>query len=160
MAIGSDTYAYRRDLPHLQKSEKTYFVTFRTHRHFVLPPKARDIVLEVVTRDHEVTYWLHCAVVMPDHVHLLIATLDAWPLARVTHRLKGVSAHLINRHCGRRGHVWQHESFDRILRSDESARKVAEYISQNPVRKALVATADEYRWLWRNGVAPPPRRRL
>src|SRR6185436_1759469 len=29
LVIGTDTHAYRRDLPHLENAGKTYFVTFR-----------------------------------------------------------------------------------------------------------------------------------
>ena len=33
---------YQRKLPHLQAEGKTYFVTFVTHRRWMLPPEARD----------------------------------------------------------------------------------------------------------------------
>jgi hypothetical protein len=43
--IGNDTFAYRRQLPHLSKNQKTYFVTFVTKNRSILEPRARDIVL-------------------------------------------------------------------------------------------------------------------
>ncbi|HEX8253323.1 MAG TPA: transposase [Thermoanaerobaculia bacterium] len=94
------------------------------------------------------TYWLHTAVVMPDHVHLLFVPLDGWTLDRILRRVKGVSARLINRELQRRGAVWQAESFDRILRSDEDVTRKGEYIANNPVRAGLAATPEEYEWLW------------
>jgi len=157
MSIGYGTFAYRRDLPHLVKNGKTYFVTFCTVGRSVLPDGARDVVLECCVHDHELTYWLHCAVVMPDHVHLLFTPYEEWSLAKITHRLKSVSAHRINAKLGRRGAVWQHESFDHILRSDESIRAKSEYICNNPVRAGLVASPDEYRWLWREWVEGQPK---
>jgi hypothetical protein len=48
--------------------------------------------------------------------------------------------------------VWQSESFDRMLRSDENARSVAEYVCQNPARAGLVENEDAYRWLWRRWI--------
>jgi len=159
--IGTDTHAYRRDLPHLENAGKTYFVTFRTFRRTVLPPVARDVALHCCVHDHRITYFLHCAVVMPDHVHVLFTPHDEWLLAQITHRLKGVSAKWINRAFNSQGHVWQHESFDHILRSEESIRQIAEYICENPVRAGLVEHADAYHWLWREWVegrvAPPTR---
>ncbi|MCX5891115.1 MAG: hypothetical protein NTY36_16960 [Deltaproteobacteria bacterium] len=48
--------------------------------------------------------------------------------------------------------VWLYESFDRILRTDESLHQKVEYICQNPVRKGLVTCEDDYPWLWREWV--------
>ena len=41
----------------------------------------------------------------------------------------------------------EEESFDHVLRGDESFREKVEYIQQNPVRRGLVRAAEEYRWL-------------
>ena len=152
MPVGPDTHGYRRDLPHLEKSGKTYFVTFCTRARIILSPSARTIALECCIHDHQVTYWLHCAVVMPDHAHLLFTAFAQWSLATINGRVKGVSSHLINKRLQRHGHLWQHESFDRILRTDESIRKTSEYICENPVRAGLVAHADAYQWLWREWI--------
>ena len=35
------------------------------------------------------------------------------------------------------------------IRRDESLHEKIEYVCENPVRKGLVATPDEYPWLWR-----------
>ncbi|PYQ62415.1 MAG: hypothetical protein DMF58_01895 [Acidobacteria bacterium] len=77
MRIGSDTIAYRRNLPHLAKTGKSYFVTFRTDYRFHLPEYARDLVLKSCLHDHKTLHWLHAAVVMPDHVHLVLTPFDA-----------------------------------------------------------------------------------
>jgi len=45
---------------------------------------------------------------------------------------------------GRTGRVWQDESFDHILRGDESLSKKMEYILQNPVRAGLAARSQDY----------------
>ena len=70
-------------------------------------------------------------------------------LAQIMNSIKGASAHRVNKALERRGHVWQAESFDHVLRSDESARRTAEYIYANPVRAGLVRTEGDYPWLWR-----------
>ena len=48
----------------------------------------------------------------------------------------------------RTGRVWQDESFDHILRGDESLKKKIIYIMDNPVRAGLAARPGEYRWVW------------
>ena len=149
--------AYRRNLPHLQTAGKPVFVTFRTWKRWVLPESVRDMVLEHCLHDHGVTLHVHAVVVMPDHVHMIFTPLEdprgnPYGLAEIMNGIKGASAHRVNRALGRRGHVWQDESHDHVLRSHESRRDKSEYICQNPVRKGLVGHADGYRWLWREWV--------
>ena len=149
--------AYRRHLPHYQADFQTYFVTFITRERRVLPDVARDIALRHVVFDHSRRMSLHTAVVMPDHVHILMTPLtgpDGWSFAFATilQGIKGASARAINVALGTTGSVWQHESFDHTLRREENVRRTAEYIAQNPVRKGLCRTPDEYPWLWREWV--------
>ena len=100
-------YRYRRRLPHLQRADADFFVTFRTAR-VVLTPAARDLVLEHCLREGEVAeravagggarptfdtldafeprIRLYAVVIMPDHVHLLLSPRsdrDGWPFPLV-----------------------------------------------------------------------------
>lgn len=149
MPVGDDTFAYRRQLPHLSKDGKTYFVTFCTYRRLVLPPVARDITLRSCIYDHGQRCWMHCVVVMPDHVHLLVTPFFCSNLQQVLQRLKGASGYRINQLLERRGQFWQREWFDHILRRDEDLRRKADYMLENPVRAGLVGTAGDYPWWWR-----------
>jgi REP element-mobilizing transposase RayT len=90
---------------------------------------------------------------MPDHVHLMLTPLPdetGWPrsLNNILRGLKGTSAHRINQLGGTSGQVWQRESFDHVLRTNESMREKIDHIRQNPVRKGLVCTHEQYAWLW------------
>jgi len=146
--IGEDTHAYLRHLPHLERPDKTYFVTFVTLGRLVLTHAARDIALGCCIHEHTKTCWLHCAVIMPDHAHLIFTIHDGWNLAKITRRIKGNAARQINLAMERRGALWQHESFDHILRSDERLIQKVDYVANNPVRKGLVNHPTEYRWFW------------
>jgi REP element-mobilizing transposase RayT len=147
--IGEDTFATRRHLPHLQRDGKTYFVTFVTHRRLVLPPAARDLVFATIVYEHRRSCYLHCAVVMPDHVHALFTPLDEWTVPKIERRMKGVSAWKINGLLSRSGALWLSESFDRALRCDEDLVRKADYICANPVRAGLVEREEDYTWIWR-----------
>jgi hypothetical protein len=57
---------------------------------------------------------------------------------------------MINKLLHRDGPVWEEESFDHVLRSDESLKEKCEYLRQNPVRRRLVKRPEDYRWLWVN----------
>ena len=150
----------------MQRDYTPHFITFCTKFRRILPDWARDIVLGCCIHDHGKRYRLEVAVVMPDHVHLILV-----PLADEGRRSNNFAGgdHEGNqrriRACdqsagGRRGAIWQEESFDRVVRSSESLDVKIEYILQNPVRKALVEDWRQYRWIWQspeeNPCAPPP----
>jgi REP-associated tyrosine transposase len=146
-------YEYRRRLPHYQKADRAVFITFCKLNRTEFPPSARDIVLQHCLHDHGKRFLLHAAVVMPDHVHLLLTPLrdaQGWPysLPALLKSIKGVSARNVNRLLGDSGAVWQEESFDHVLRSDESFRDKLEYIRENPARRGVVPKAEDYPWLW------------
>ncbi|SPF31678.1 conserved hypothetical protein [Candidatus Sulfotelmatobacter kueseliae] len=146
-------YEYRRRLPHYQRDDRPLFVTFRTQETLELSPEARTLALQHCLRDHGKTIQIHAAVIMPDHVHLLFTALrdgDGWTFAlpEILRAIKGASSRSINKLSGRTGPVWQDESFDHVLRGDESLRETIDYIRQNPVRKGLVEKPEDYPWLW------------
>ena len=140
--------AYRRHMPHFQNRDRTYLVTFVTQNRWVLPENAREIVLAEVVRQHHQTAFVLTAVVMPDHVHVVMQPLGI-ALSEILRLIKGRSARAINVMLKRAGRVWQQESHDYQIRSDESLMKKCEYVEANPVRKGLCSTPDEWPWLFR-----------
>jgi REP element-mobilizing transposase RayT len=146
---------YRRKLPHLQRDDKRHFVTFCTFQRRILPDACRAIALQCCLHDNDLKHFLHVAVVMPDHVHLIVTPLvnsgkrEIYSLAEIMGGIKGASAQLVNRELGRCGKVWQTESFDRVLRSSESLDAKMAYTLDNPVRAGLVSKWDDYAWTWK-----------
>ncbi len=139
----------RRYLPHIQSPGRTYFVTFRT-RNIKLPPEARDLALSACKYWHKRKMTLHIAVVMPDHVHLLLtpylyADGSAVSLSELIHSIKSYSANKINRKLNRQGSLWMEERWDRIMRHQREFSETWEYIETNPERAGLGA---DYRWVW------------
>ena len=77
-------------------------------------------------------------------------------LSAILRLIKGRSARSINLALRRTGAVWQQESHDYQIRTEESLLAKCDYVAQNPVRRGLCATADEWPWLfrwWINGRA-------
>jgi len=142
-------------------------VTFCTDHRWSLPEHVRSIVLDCCLHDNGEKFDLRVAVVMPDHVHMIFTplvddeALKVYSLAEIMDSIKGASAHKLNKTLGRKGRVWQPESFDHVLRSSESLDAKIRYILGNPVRYGLVDSWDDYRWLWKkeflNPFAPPPK---
>ena len=106
---------------------------------------------------HPKQYFIHVAVVMPDHVHLVMTlphalSDDARSLAAIMKGIKGVSARRIHQLLGRTGPVWLTESYDHVVRREEGLEKTCEYVLQNPVRAGLVTSPENYPWLWRSWI--------
>jgi len=152
---------YRRNLPHLQRDNKPHFLTFCTQLRWILPEAARDLVLGSCLHDNGIKIEVSVVVVMPDHVHMIFTPLvnnqarEVYSLGEIMDAIKGASAHKINRQLGRPGKVWQTESFDRVLRKSEKLDEKVRYILDNPVRKGLVSSWGEYRWLWYRDLGNP-----
>lgn len=146
-------YEYRRRLPHYQPDGKIFFITFCTYQRWTLPEGARQIVLDVCRRGDGTLFELLAAVIMPDHAHLALVPRmkgsRTASIAEIMQAIKGASAHRINRELGRRGSVWQEESFDRALRDEEQIGQKIDYMLENPVRAGLVMNPVEYPWIWR-----------
>jgi REP element-mobilizing transposase RayT len=107
--------------------------------------------------EHNKTIDLHAAVVMPDHIHLIFTPLvgpDLWTftLPQIMRAIKGRAARKVNVFLNRRGPVWQDESFDHVLRSNESLAQKMDYVCQNPIRAGLVGSHDQYKWIWKGAV--------
>jgi REP element-mobilizing transposase RayT len=154
---------YRRNLPHLQRDDKSHFLTFCTHQRWILPDIARDVALECCLHDNDLKIDIAAVVVMPDHVHMIFTPLvnelarEVYSLGEIMDAIKGASAHKINQQLGRTGKVWQTESFDHVLRSSENLDEKVQYILDNPVRKRLVSAWTQYPWLWHREPKNPYR---
>ena len=156
---------YHRNLPHFQPDGAELFITFRLHGTLPLPsgrdgrtfaaadralertsmgpswlkePLVAECVTETIQQGDQVRalYDLVAFVVMPNHVHVLIDPKA--PARKITQFVKGVSAKRANDVLGRTGQpFWQHESFDRWVRSLKERANIIRYIEFNPVRANL-----------------------
>ena len=70
-------------------------------------------------------------IVMPNHVHAIVATIGEHQLTPILHSWKSFSAHKFNRILSSSGRIWLPESFDHIVRSAEHLAKFEAYIRNN-----------------------------
>jgi putative transposase len=147
-----ELYINQRNLPHWQFPGSTYFITFRLKSAIMIDDEKR-IVLGAIKHFHQIKYWILVAVVMPDHVHLILKPIVfksnmEYPLSKILQSIKGFSAREINKSRGTKGHIWQEESFDRIVRDYEEFLEKWNYIRNNPVKTGLCQVPEEYPFLW------------
>jgi putative transposase len=86
-------------------------------------------------------WWIRLFLLMPDHVHALIAFPKTEAMPDVIRMWKGyqTKAH---------GIAWQTGFFDHRLRSGESEGQKTDYIRRNPVRAGLAKSPEEWPYYW------------
>jgi putative transposase len=84
-------------------------------------------------------YELTDFVVMPNHVHALVAFPDENSMLRQCDSWKHFTALKINRALNRKGRFWQQDGFDHLVRSTEQFDYLRSYIENNPERANLHA---------------------
>jgi alanyl-tRNA synthetase/REP element-mobilizing transposase RayT len=150
---------WKRRLPHYERPNGIYHVTFSTHDHRILSPEARTIALSGIRHFDQKRYDLFAACIMPDHVHVLFRPWpkedDAdgkpvfWSLADLMHSIKSFTAREINRLENAKGtQVWENEYHDRLMRSDRDVEEKFLYVCRNPWTEGLVGPDEEYPWVW------------
>jgi len=107
-------------------------------------PEIAKLVEDALRHFDGQRYRLLAWCVMPNHVHVLIGTLEGFPLGDVVQSWKSFTAQAINRQLGREGVVWYPDYFDRFIRDDRHLRAVVDYIESNPVAAGLVERAESW----------------
>ena len=95
-------------------------------------PDNAGIVADALRHFDGSRYRLGDFVIMPNHVHVLLEPIAGWKLEQITHSWKRFSAREINRRLGQEGQLWQHESFDHLVRSENYLATYRKYIADNP----------------------------
>lgn len=82
--------------------------------------------------------------IMPNHVHVVVRLLPGADLATVLKTWKQFSSKAANQVLGRRGHFWQREYYDRLIRSEQEYSRAIRYVLENPVKAGL----KNWSWVW------------
>lgn len=108
-------------------------------------PIAANEVAKSLARFHGDRYWLGDFVIMPNHVHCLIA----FQTNKIAKTQPGgwmrYSARQINKLTGRTGVLWFPEPFDHLVRSTEQLTYLRGYIRDNPSKAKLTGGTYLYR---------------
>lgn len=96
-------------------------------------PDIRMIVEDALLFFDGKRYILYAYVIMPNHVHVLLAPLGEFRIPLLIGGVKRHSAKLINKALGRQGVVWQKQAFDRMVLDNGDFERYVQYIANNPV---------------------------
>ena len=138
MPTGLKRYSQARQLHYIS------FTCYHRAPHLATTA-ARDLferTLERVRRWYG--FYINAYVVMPEHVHLLLSEPERSTVAVAIQMLKQIVAR--KAHGPATGQpFWQRRYYDFNVWSDEKLFEKMNYIHQNPVRRGLVARAEDWK---------------
>jgi len=121
------------------------------------PSLAKTVIDSLLWTKEHYHWLLYCYCLMPDHLHFLCRLTESdVKLVKAGARgtvVEGVLDHLARFKSyttnqswkfGYKGQLWQKGSYDRVLDLDWPFEEVAQYILDNPVRKEMVETWEEW----------------
>lgn len=147
----------RKRLPHevppWVESGSFFFITINCEtrgRNQLCKSGLGDAVLESAVYRHEHLIW-HCRLLllMPDHLHAVIAFPENSNMSSVIHDWKKYLART-------QGIEWQRDFFDHRLRNQREELEKISYVLMNPVRGGLCERSEDWTWVYRPVDRLPP----
>ena len=108
-------------------------------------PRAREEVAKTLEFFHGQRYWLGDYVIMPNHIHCLVAFLDNDIAKTQPGSWMRFSAKKINQLLGSGGTLWFPEPFDHLVRNENQLEYLRSYIGDNPKKAGLNEDEFTYR---------------
>ena len=100
-------------------------------------PELANIVANSLLHFDGERYRMGDFVVMPNHVHLLAAFASDDAMREQFDSWLHYAAFRINQQIGEKGHFWQQEPFDHLVRSGQQYEYLRDYIADNPKKAKL-----------------------
>jgi putative transposase len=136
---------------------RTYFVTSVTaQRRSLFQVTATADLLERTILDYRIQgrFLLHAFVIMPDHFHALLTPAPDVSLEKAMQFIKGGFSFRFKSKLD----VWMRSFNESQIMSAEKFASCVRYIEENPARRGLVATPEEFQFssARRDGLDPMP----
>jgi REP element-mobilizing transposase RayT len=124
--------------------EAKFFVTVcakpRGRNHFCREGIGQVILDSIRYRNDRETWFCHLAVLMPDHIHMLLSFA---PEVVSFTKIVGSWKHWLGH---QHGVDWQENFFDHRIRAEEKYSEKVQYVWDNPVRAGLVGNMQDWPW--------------
>ena len=149
-----------RDRPEKLRLNTAYFTKFdklldraSPGRRWLADKRVAALVTEAIHYRDKKQYDLYAFTVMPNHVHIVFATVrradcPTYTVTQILQKLKWNTALKANRILNRWGAFWQDESYDHVIRTDEELERTIWYVLNNPVQAGLVRSWEEWPWTY------------
>ncbi|WP_281254892.1 REP-associated tyrosine transposase [Nibricoccus aquaticus] len=142
-------FPIRKTLPHAVPSwveeGALFFITVccaERGRPQLTKPEVAERVLDALRHYHTAgDWWCRLVVLMPDHLHAILAFPGEQRMGAVIRKFKIYTA-------GQTGVGWQRGYFDHRLRNENEHALKSYYVRENPVRAGLVGRAEDWPYRW------------
>ena len=112
----------------------------------MMNPAVADLIEKAIRHFDGDHYRLHAWCIMPNHVHVIVQPMNEHPIGKIVHSWKSFTASKANEILGNKGQLWQHESYDHIIRSEKEYRFQINYVWENPEKAGF----RKWKWRWRS----------
>ena len=122
-------------------SGRVFFATTKTSaaRRILQSERSAKLLIEVLRSNVAAgKFQLHDFVIMPDHLHLLMALPNDITIERAMQLVKGGFSYRFRKEYGFHGEVWQRGFSEVRVNDRQTWLQYREYIAQNPVKAGLV----------------------
>jgi len=137
----------RASAPAKAQESRTFFVTTPTfsRRNILQSDRLAQLFIAVLNDNREKQrLQVHAFVVMPDHVHFVLTPAPDHSLEKCVQFIKGGFSFRAKKELGFNGEIWAAGFNEERIRSASQMHNVTEYIHQNPVKRGLAATPEEF----------------
>ena len=141
----------RKCLPHeaplwVDSNCADYFITIccaqRGKNQLAQHEVACELVETIKHRNAKRIWYVHLALIMPDHIHFLVSFPESEKrMQTIMSKWKEWTAKSLKIE-------WQRDFFEHRLRKEESFREKADYILLNPVRAGLAEKAEDWPYVF------------
>ena len=138
-----------------RSSEAAYFVSTQTaeRKPFFRHERWARLMMTIIQHYNGTGYRLHAFVVMPDHLHLLIAPAES--VEKSVQLIKGGFSFRAKRELDWKGEIWQPGFTDHRIRDEEDWVRHLAYIRTNPVEARLASDSALYEYMGFPNIAFP-----
>lgn len=116
---------------------------------FVLGVEAEAVIAELSRSAQDLEYKMLCSCLMPDHLHVIVTSgASGVALSKFLNIFKGRTTAMFRKRFGI-SKLWQRSAYDHVIRAGEDLKATIQYVLNNPVRKGLAASPEDYpysRW--------------
>lgn len=130
----------------LSDSDRDFFLDAGAGSCWLRRPDIAEIVEQTLLHFDGQRYRLLAWTIMPNHVHVLIESLDSNSLGVIISSWKRFSARAANRFLGRSGSFWQDDYWDTYIRNERHLESTIAYIENNAVKAGIVTDAADWPW--------------
>jgi len=125
--------------------ERTFFSVTSQRTPIFRSERAAKLFIETLYGYRERgTFRLYEFVLMPDHLHVLLAPAPHVSLEKAMQFIKGGFSHRFMKETGSRMEIWERSFTNHRIRDERDYAQHGEYIRMNPVRVGFVVHPEEY----------------